>query len=576
MRSPGLLNFLYLRWFLRRLGLPALRAAQGFHGFFGWIARVRRSRRAFEDAISAGDASLVFLGRRTEKDPFAALVRMQRDLFQPIFLVPVLLVWSRRAQKLKPSFWDVLYGSPEAPSAFANAIAFLRSFRRAVFDVGRPVDLQARLRERPRRARRDRGAQGPRRPVPAPRARVPHRGGAAAQGALPRAREGAARSHAPRRDLGRRRRHAGVRAAALAAEAERDLKEIASRFDPAFVGVMRGLLAWMFGRLYRSVEVDEEGLARVKRAAAGAPIVLCPSHKSHIDYLVLSFLLYEHGMTPPHVAAGINLSFWPFGAIARRGGAFFIRRKVKGDRIYTAVLRAYVKHLLRDRFPQEFYIEGGRSRTGKLLPPKTGLVSMEVDAWLDGAADDVVFVPVAIDYEKLIEASSYVRELSGGREAEGEPARPPRRGDRALPPVRAALRAVRGADLAPPGRLRAARGRRRRPHRGRRVGRRGRAAAAALAPVARGPAGSRSASADAKRALVQAVTNRIAYAISRAVTITPVGLVAATLLSHGRRGHDRGRGGAAASSSSAGWRPRVARGSGAISRRRRRTRASRA
>ena len=73
-----------------------------------------------------------------------------------------------------------------------------------------------------------------------------------------------------------------------------------------------------------------------------------------------------------------------------------------------------MKHLLRDRFPQEFYVEGGRSRTGKLLLPKTGLVSMEVDAWLDGAADDVVFVPVAIDYEKLIEATSYARELAGG------------------------------------------------------------------------------------------------------------------------------------------------------------------
>ena len=192
---------------------------------------------------------------------------------------------------------------------------------------------------------------------------------------------------------------------AVLKEAEKDLKEIASRFDPAFVQLARPLLAAAFHRLYTSVEVDEAGLAAMKRAATDAPIVLCPSHKSHIDYLVLSWLLYENGMTPPHIAAGINLAFWPFGSIARRGGAFFIRRKVKGDRIYTAVLRAYVKHLLRDRFPQEFYVEGGRSRTGKLLSPKTGLVSMEVVAWLDGAADDVVFVPIAVDYEKLIEAS---------------------------------------------------------------------------------------------------------------------------------------------------------------------------
>ena len=528
MRSPGLLNFLYLRWFLRRLGLPPLRAAQGFLGFFGWLARVRRSRRAFEDAVASGDAALVFLGRRDARDPFTALVRLQRDLFQPVFLVPVLLVWSRRAQKLKPSIWDVLYGSPEAPSAFANAIAFLRSYRRALFDVGRPVDLQALLRDRPDEpdaslARRLRGvlhqhlarefrtAVGP--PLKAPS----------------RVREKVLRDRTLRQTIDATAAATGRPPAAVTAEAARDLKEIASRFDPRFVQLLRPLLAWMFGRLYRSVEVDEDGLARLKRAAADAPVVLCPSHKSHIDYLVLSWLLYEHGMTPPHVAAGINLSFWPFGPIARRGGAFFIRRKVKGDRIYTAVLRAYVKHLLRDRFPQEFYVEGGRSRTGKLLPPKTGLVSMEVDAWLDGAADDVVFVPVAIDYEKLIEASSYVRELSGA-EKEKESFRG------LLGATKVLFRRYERlyVQLEEPISLRAFAAARLGDGAGalsvddawdgeaERVRRRGDSAPPAPA--------------DAKRDLVQALANRIAYGISRAVTITPVGLVAAALLSHVRRG----------------------------------------
>ncbi|WP_242345133.1 1-acyl-sn-glycerol-3-phosphate acyltransferase [Anaeromyxobacter terrae] len=522
MRSPGLLNFLYLRWFLRRLGLPTLRAAQGFPGFFGWIARVRRSRRAFEDALATGDASLLFLGRPTEKDPFAALVRIQRDLFQPVFLVPVLLVWSRRAQKLKPSFWDVLYGSPEAPSAFANAVGFLRNFRHALFDVGRPLDLQAHLRERPDEpdalaARKIRGA------LHQHLARVFRTAVGPPLKAPSRVREKVLRDRTLRAAIEAVAADTGRPAAALAAEAAKDLKEIASRYDPTFVGLLRGLLAWMFGRLYRSVEVDEAGLARLKRAAADAPVVLCPSHKSHIDYLVVSWLLYEHGMTPPHVAAGMNLSFWPFGPIARRGGAFFIRRKVKGDRIYTAVLRAYVKHLLRDRFPQEFYVEGGRSRTGKLLAPKSGLVSMEVDAWLDGAADDVLFVPIAIDYEKLIEASSYVRELSGA-EKEKE-----------------SLRGLLGAatvlfrryerlyvQFEEPISLRAIASERL-----------GEGAAALAVDDAWGGEGeriARGAPAEGKRALVQALTNRIAYAISRAVTITPVGLVAATLLSHGRRG----------------------------------------
>jgi glycerol-3-phosphate O-acyltransferase len=530
MRSAGLLNFLYLRWFLWRLGLPPLRAAQGFHGFFGWIARVRRSRRAFEDAVAGGDAGLVFLGRRTEKDPFAALVRLQRELYQPIFLVPVLLVWSRRAQKLKPSVWDVLYGSPEAPSAFANAIAFLRNFRRAVFDVGRALDLKSFLVDRAAEAdgavarkvrgalhqhlaREFRTAVGP--PLKAPS----------------RVREKVLRDRSLRATIEAVAAETGRAPAAVAAEAEKDLKQIASRYDPGFVQLVRPLLAWLFGRLYTSVEVDDEGLARVKRAAGDAPIILCPSHKSHIDYLVLSWLLYENGMTPPHVAAGINLSFWPFGPIARRAGAFFIRRKVKGDRIYTAVLRAYVKHLLRDRFPQEFYVEGGRSRTGKLLFPKTGLVSMEVDAWLDGAADDVVFVPIAIDYEKLIEASSYARELAGGEKQKES--------------LKGLLRAAKVlfrryerlyVQFEAPISLRRAAEERLGP----------RAASLSVDDAWGGEAessstailasGQRDAPAEAKRRLVQAIANRVAYGISRAVTITPVGLVAAAILSDVRRG----------------------------------------
>lgn len=531
MRSPGLLNFLYLRWFLRRSGLPPLRAAQGFPGLFGWLARVRRTRRAFEDAVSAGHSTLVFLGRAPEeKDPFAALVRLQRGLFQPVYLVPVLLVWSRRAQKLRPSVWDVLYGSPEAPNALANAIAFLRSFRRAFFDVGRAADLKAFLVDHAAEAdasmarkvrgalhqhlaREFRTAVGP--PLKAPS----------------RVREKVLRDRTLRAALDQVSREDGRAPAAALAEAERDLKEIASRYDPAFVQFLRPLLAWLFGRLYTSVEVDEEGLTRVKRVAGEAPIVLCPSHKSHVDYLVLSWLLYENGMTPPHVAAGINLSFWPFGPIARRGGAFFIRRKVKGDRIYTAVLRAYVKHLLRDRFPQEFYVEGGRSRTGKLLFPKTGLVSMEVDAWLDGAADDVVFVPISIDYEKLIEASSYAAELAGGEKAKeslggllGAAKVLFRRYERLYVQFEEPISLDRAA----------------RERLGARAGSLSiddawggeaeRSSTALLAP------GSRDAPVEAKRQLVQTLANRIAYGISRAVTITPVGLVAATLLSHVRRG----------------------------------------
>jgi glycerol-3-phosphate O-acyltransferase len=531
MRSHGLLNFLYLRWFLRRSGLPPLRAARNFPGLLGWLARVRRTRRAMEEAVAGGATSLVFLGPRLpRRDPFAALIAQQRTLARPVLLVPVLLVWSRRTPKLEGSSWDVLFGSPEAPTAFANAVAFLRNFDRAVFDVGAPLDLQAFLADRPAEtdapaarkvrgalhlhlAREFRTAVGP--PLKAPS----------------RVRDKVLRDRTLRATLEAVAREGGKGQAALVAEASRDLKEIASRYDPFFVQLMRPVLAWLFRRIYKSVEVDQEGLARLKRAAAAGPIVLCPSHKSYVDFVVVPWVLYENGMTPPHVAAGINLAFWPFGAIARRGGAFFIRRKVKGDRIYTAVLRAYVKHLLRDRFPQEFYVEGGRSRTGKLLFPKTGLVSMEVDAWLDGAADDVFFVPMAIDYERLIEAGAYARELEGG--------------DKPKENLRGMLRAVSVlfhryerlyVQFEEPISLRATAEARLGP----------RAASLSIdadwegestrSSTAVVPPGREGAGDPAKRRLVQAVANRIAYGISRAVTITPVGILCAALLSHVRRG----------------------------------------
>ena len=530
MRSSGLLNFLYLRWLLRRLGLPPLRAAQGFTGPFGALARIRRSQRALEEAVADGHTSLIFLGEPSRtRDPFGQLARLQRSLTRPTFLVPALLLYSRRAQRLRPSVWDVLYGSPETPSAFANAVGFLRNFRRAFLSLGHPVDLQAFAAARPEMepqalsrtlrgalhqqlARQLRTAVGP-----------PLKTAA-------RVREKVLRDLSLRATLDGLARETGRPPAALAAEAERCLREIASHYDPRLISVARPILSVLFRRLYESVEVDEAGLAAVKKRAADAPVVFCPSHKSYVDFLVVSWLLYERGMTPPHIAAGINLSFWPFGAIARRGGAFFIRRTVKGDRVYTAVLRAYVKRLLRDRFPQEFYVEGGRSRTGKLLFPKMGLVSMEVDAWLDGAADDVLFVPVAIDYERLIEASSYARELAGGEKR------------------KESLSGLLGAfgvlfrsyerlyvQFEAPVSLREVATRR--------LGERAERLlpdAAWAGEAARHPATLPSPGADdpaeAKRKLVQAVANRVAYGISRAVTITPFGLVAAALLSHRQRG----------------------------------------
>jgi glycerol-3-phosphate O-acyltransferase len=519
MRSAGVLNFLYLAWLLRQLRLPPLRAALGLTGLMPWLARVRSRWAALEEAVRMGETAVVFLDRSSAGDPFEPLTALQRKLGRPVFLVPALLVWARRPQKLEPTLAEIVLGTPDAPSRLANMLGFMLNHRSAVLRLGRPSDLSGFVRERAAEpdsvlarkarsalhlhlAREVRAVVGP--PLKTPqRLRGQVLRDKALRGVLER------EAAAQRRPL-----------AAVAREAEKDLREIASRYSPAFIEVLRRILSWLFGRLYDAIDVDEAGLARVKAAAAEHPIVLCPTHKSYVDFLVLSWVFYEHGMTPPHIAAGINLAFWPFGAIARRGGAFFIRRTIKGDRVYAATLRAYVKQLLRDRFPQEFYPEGGRSRSGKLLPPKTGLFSMEVDAWLEGATPDVLFVPVAIDYERLMEGRSYARELAGGEKKKEDL--------RGLLQARKVLGKRYGRltlQFEEPVSLRA--------FAAERLG----AGAAALqleedvaeAPGSAGPA-------EDKRVFVQALANRVAYGINRAISMTPTGLVAAALLPDRRRG----------------------------------------
>ena len=162
----------------------------------------------------------------------------------------------------------------------------------------------------------------------------------------------------------------GRRAESVLREARRDLNAIAARLHPTVLALANPLMSLVFRFMYDGIDVDEAGLERAMRASQGAPIVLCPSHKSHIDYLVLSWALWHRGYQAPLVAAGSNLSFFPLGPFLRRCGAFFLRRTFGGDKVYTATFKAYVRKLVRDGVHQEFFLEGGRSRTGKLLPPE--------------------------------------------------------------------------------------------------------------------------------------------------------------------------------------------------------------
>ena len=167
----------------------------------------------------------------------------------------------------------------------------------------------------------------------------------------------------------------------------------------------------MFHRIFKGIEV--QGLERVRQLAQTHEIGYTASHRSHLDYLLISYVLYHAGVAPPHIAAGVNLNFWPVGGLLRRGGAFYIRRSFKGDALYTVLFRAYVDMLIARGYSISFYPEGGRSRTGRLLRPKTGLLGMITESALRQRARKVAVVPIYLAYDRVPEAGSYASELRG-------------------------------------------------------------------------------------------------------------------------------------------------------------------
>lgn len=195
--------------------------------------------------------------------------------------------------------------------------------------------------------------------------------------------------------------------------------EIAADYSNIAIGFMLRVLTWLWHRLYDGVDVRH--LARLRATTHDRrEVIYLPSHRSHMDYLLVSYILYKEGLALPQIAAGVNLNFWPVGALLRRCGAFYLRRSFKGDRLYTAVFRAYVDVLITRGQPMKFYPEGGRSRTGRLLSPKTGMLSMAVTSALGGNGAPAAIVPVYIGYDRVMEVSKYFDELRGTRPKKGE------------------------------------------------------------------------------------------------------------------------------------------------------------
>lgn len=379
----------------------------------GWLA----------DAVAQGVPTALFLRQRMEvlqrlatgelPDPLEALMRAQSRIDRPIQLVPVVVLWSRAPEEEHTSVGRMVLGSADDPTWIQKLFSMIRKQSRGVVEVGEPVDLRELVQRKPdltpakqRKAARlllrrflyrtAHVIRGPGvRPYPWMRRLVLD---------SPEVR----RLIADEAAMGKRSPDE------VRAEASATLEKIAARLNFTTMRVLNWVVNILWERIYSGIDVRPEDLDRIRDAVEKGTPVLVPCHRSHLDYMLISTLLYKHDIVIPHIVAGDNLSFWPVGPLARRVGAVFIKRSFKGERVFPVVFQRYIKQLLRDGFPLEFFIEGTRSRSGKLLPAKTGVLGMVVEAASEGREDrDITLLPIAISYEQIAEERAYARELGG-------------------------------------------------------------------------------------------------------------------------------------------------------------------
>jgi glycerol-3-phosphate O-acyltransferase len=531
MRSLSMLDFLCLDYLTKARSLPLIRFVNELRlWIFGPFAGKRHASEDEEVALGrtleAQCSALLFLrkppkllhttrkGERIDTDLVRTLVEAQRKSERPILLVPQTFIWGKLAGNQKHRIFDYLLGPIDWPGRLRTVFRFLLNYRNALLRTGDDFDLKAFLDANPalsdteaadkvryallRRMERERAL------VVGPRKKTPER-----------LREEIVKSPKMRKHIDGAVRSNGRPLATVEAEVDKELKKLCAAPDELMLSLLHRLLDRVWNKIYDGIDIDMAGIERVREAARHGPLILLPSHKSHVDYLVLSDVFYSQQLSPPLIAAGDNLSFFPLGWILRRGGAFFIRRSFKGKKLYSALVDTYMRRLLVDGHHIEVFIEGGRSRTGKLLPPKFGILSMLVDACLALRGRTIHYVPISVGYELIVEQQSYMDELAGAdkqKENIGGLLKTPE-----VLRSRYGRLYIQFGEVMPFDKL----------------------VDEALELSARKSRDVDDLSPDERRALVQRIGHRATYEINRVTVVTPAALVSSCLMTNRRRGISR-------------------------------------
>jgi len=352
---------------------------------------------------------------QTKTAPLKYLIELQRQTNRPIFLVPQLQFYSRKPTSRSMTLTDLFFGKRHRSGQLRHIITMIRKPGSVFVEIAGPLNLMDFLAAPKHRDGDDDNL------VMLLRQKLLRRINLHRQSIT----GPALKFHEELREeiltSGRlqlyMQRHAETKKIPIhkvRKEAAGYIDEIAARYRPALVNAASYVIRWIINALFDDISVNSSIFVRLKALARKGPLIFVPCHKSHMDYLILPYILYINNLPAPHIVAGKNMFFPPFGAIARAGGGFSIRRSFRGAAFYAKVFSEYVHKLLEEGFNIKIFIEGTRSRTGKLLTPKLGFLSILLNAYKNGACRDLSFVPIFIGYDRVLEEKSYLHEQAGG------------------------------------------------------------------------------------------------------------------------------------------------------------------
>ena len=349
-------------------------------------------------------------------DPLTLLIDLQNRTEQTVYVVPQAIVFGTQPVRKEAGFFTLLFGSQENPGTIKRMITLLKSPDKISVEIAEPLNLKSFL-ENYEISRLEQEFQTHR--LRSHLVDIINRLRRSVTGPQIKSRQEITEDILTERSLQEFMADYTVRndksLAVTHKKAAAYIKEIAANYNIKNIQFGELVLSRVFNTIFEGLVVDQEGLQRLKDRSKEAPLILIPCHKSHLDYLLIPYIMYKNKMPAPHIAAGKNLSFWPLGPLFRGAGAFFLRRTFKGAELYTVIFKAYVKKLLFEGFNIKIFIEGGRSRSGKLLSPKFGMLNMVFNAYSQKACSNLYFAPIFVGYDRVLEENSYLKELEGGK-----------------------------------------------------------------------------------------------------------------------------------------------------------------